>query len=241
MPARGEHLEPPQLPTAVAELCGDFRQGPQAALGHTFASLYVFGALAFPRPDRWLLDVDFHVLLHRCITNQERSAVRSLHGRLATKSALGGELDGYYILVEEAVRSDPPRSQVWPQTDNAWALHRAHVLAGRFFLLSGIDPRPVVRAPTWIELVEALEAELGFIRAHPEHAAYGVLNGCRVLYSFRRVTSLSRSTRQRNGRYRRCLMSGETSSRPRSASIARCRARPTCNSSSSVTLTSLPT
>ena len=45
--------------------------------------------------------------------------------------------------------------------DEAWALHRAHVLAGRYFLVTGIDPAEIVVPPTWAEL-----------------------DGARILYSF---------------------------------------------------------
>jgi hypothetical protein len=67
--------------------------------------------------------------------------------------------------------------------DDAWALHRAAVLAGRSALLAGRDPRDVVVAPAWAELEEALWSELAFVVAHPEHAAFGVLNACRIAYS----------------------------------------------------------
>lgn len=98
---------------------------------------------------------------------------------------LGGELVGHYILLEDAVGSEPPTSQVWEVRDSAWALHRAHVLAGRFFLLSGMNPFSILPPPTWLELEQALDAEVHYIRAHPEHAAYGILNGCRVINSLR--------------------------------------------------------
>jgi hypothetical protein len=180
---RHQHL--PQLPADVAQLCEEFQGGLESALGDSFASFYIFGALAFPRPDGWLLDVDFHVLLYRRITEAEGASVKALHEHLAAASRLGAELDGYYIQIEDAKRSEPPTSQVWAVQDGAWALHRAHVLAGRFFLLSGIDPRRILSPPVWPELRVALEAEMRFIRDHPEHAAFGILNGCRVLWSVR--------------------------------------------------------
>jgi hypothetical protein len=186
----------PELPADVAALCGELKAGLRMSLDDALASVYLYGALAFPHPKNWAVDVDFHALLSRSITDDERDAVRAMHRRLADASALGKELDGYYILMADAARSEPPVSQagVFPSasgslaaevTDEAWALHRAHVLAGRFALLHGDDPRGVLLPPTWKELEHALHAEMAYIDSHSEHPAYGILNACRILYSFR--------------------------------------------------------
>jgi hypothetical protein len=184
----------PELPADVAQLCEDFETGLRFSLGGALESLYLYGALAFPRPDRWQVDVDFHALLSRSITADEREAVQALHRRLSAADL--GELDGYYILVADAARATPPVSQVgaFPSsgaalvneaTDDAWALHRAHILARRFVLLHGDDPRAILVPPTWDELAQALGVELAYVESHPWHAAYGVLNACRILCSFR--------------------------------------------------------
>ena len=39
--------------------------------------------------------------------------------------------------------------------------------------------------PTWLELDAALRGELEFIETHPSAPAFGILNGARILYSFR--------------------------------------------------------
>lgn len=186
----------PELPADVAALCGQLKAGLRESLDDGLASLYLYGALAFPRPKNWAVDVDFHALLSRSITDDERDAVRAMHRRFADASALGKELDGYYVLMVDAAGSEPPVSQagVFPSTsgslvaevtDEAWALHRAHVLAGRFVLLHGDDPRGVLLPPTWDELEHALHGEMAYIDSYPEHPAYGILNACRILYSFR--------------------------------------------------------
>jgi hypothetical protein len=185
--AHPHHLsDRPRLPEDVRELCSDFRSGLKSALNDAFASLYIYGALAFPRPARWRVDVDFHVLVKRPLGNEERRNVTELHEALGRVSCLGEELDGHYILVDDAKRSVPPTSQAWEQLpDNAWALHRAHILAGRFIHLHGIDPREIVSPPTWTDLEVALDNELRFIETHPEFGAFGVLNACRLVHSFR--------------------------------------------------------
>src|SRR6185369_17575945 len=83
-----------------------------------------------------------------------------------------------------AARPEPPVHQLDPVIrDDAWALHRAHVLAGRYFLISGIDPRSIVPAPAWSELETALREELRFVETHPDARAFGILNAARVAYS----------------------------------------------------------
>jgi hypothetical protein len=125
------------------------------------------------------------VLVHRPLDDGHRGAIRRLYAELANASELGGDLDGYYVLVGDASGREPPLHQLdLGIRDDAWALHRAHVLAGRCFVVAGIDPRNIVAEPTWAELEEALLDELRFLETHPTAAAYGILNGTRILCSF---------------------------------------------------------
>ena len=175
----------PPLPDAVIALTDALQHGLAGILGRELAGLFLYGALAFPRPVEWLVDVDFHALVHRPLTHAERGEVRALYARLARASELGTELDGYYVLLSEAARAEPPRHQLdLTMRDEAWALHRAHVHAGRYFLLAGIDPREIVPRPAWAELEAALRAEMRFVETHPSAPAFGILNGARILYSF---------------------------------------------------------
>jgi hypothetical protein len=148
--------------------------------------LFLYGAVAFSRPPGWAIDFDFHALLTRPLTDRERAEIRALYARLAADTDLGGDLDGYFVLVDDARRAQPPVHQLDPTiSDGAWALHRAHVYAGRYVLIAGADPRTIIPAPSWQELDAALRAELEFVDEHPEPAAYGILNGARILWSFR--------------------------------------------------------
>lgn len=179
----------PPLSYGLARLFGQLTAGLRNVLGDNLVSFYSYGALAFPRPPQWRTDIDFHVLLARELTDDQRIGVQQLHRELAT---FGYDLDGYYLLVGDAHEASPPTSQVTglpatgaPEyaTDGAWALHRAHVLAGRFLLFAGTDPRPLLVTPTWAEMTDALNAEMAYVEAHPEHASFGILNSCRVLRS----------------------------------------------------------
>jgi hypothetical protein len=95
------------------------------------------------------------------------------------------DLDGWVISLDGAIGSEPPPHLILPELrDNAWALHRAHWLAGRCVVLHGPDPAAIVAAPSWAEQRAGLEAELAFLRGVPvEHSAYAVLNACRILRS----------------------------------------------------------
>jgi len=178
-------VESPALPDDALAVADALRRGLERILGDAFASLFLYGAVAFPRPDHWHVDFDFHVLLNRTLTATEHEAIRELYDELAKMSELGADLDGYYVLLADAARSAPPTHQLDPAVrDDAWALHRAHVHAGRYFLVAGRDPIAIVPEPAWSELEAGLRAELRFVNEHPGATAFGILNGCRILCSF---------------------------------------------------------
>lgn len=174
--------ELPEAPRAVTQT---FHDGLTATLGTKYAGLYLYGAVCFPPSP--VGDVDFHVLLTETLNDEERAAITALHDRLAKELPLGDEMDGYYITLADARTPALPATQHNPEVeDEAWALHRAHVHAGRFVAVHGPDPRTILPEPTWAELDAALEDELDWMddRALLEARAYCVLNLCRILYSF---------------------------------------------------------
>jgi hypothetical protein len=154
-------------------------------LGDALGSFFLYGAVAFDRPENWRIDFDFHVLLHRTLDDSDRAAIAQLYRDVGALSELGRDLDGYVVLLHEATGSEPPRHQLdLTICDDSWALHRAHVLAGRYVLVAGIDPQEVVPPPTWAELDEALHDEVKFLQLAADAPAFGILNGARVLYSY---------------------------------------------------------
>ena len=163
------------------------RGGLEDVLGDGFAGLFLYGAAVFPHPDAWRLDFDFHALVERPLGVAERDGVRAVYATLATQSELGRDLDGYFVLLRDATKSEPPVHQLDHSVrDEAWALHRAHVHAGRYVSICGVDPRDIVPVPTWPELDAALRSELAFILTHPDATAFGILNGARILASYDR-------------------------------------------------------
>ncbi len=175
----------PPLSDDVLAVAAALQHGYAAILGDGLASFFLYGAVAFDRPAGWRIDFDFHLLLHRPLSDSDRAAVKVLHAEVGTTCELGRDLDGYFVLFADAATSEPPHHQLDPSVrDEAWALHRAHVLAGRYFLVSGVDPAGVVAPPQWSELDAGLRAELAFVETHPEAPAFGILNGARILASF---------------------------------------------------------
>lgn len=163
-----------------------FAEGLKRVLGGKLHGAYIYGAAAFP-DDLPLGDIDFHVMLTGELTDGERLELERLHASLAERfPPLGGELDGYYILLGDTRLEVPPTSQVGRRArDNAWALHCEHVRAGRCIVLHGPPPMEVYPAASWQEIERALLDELDYVERHLcEYPAYCILNLCRLIYSF---------------------------------------------------------
>lgn len=178
------------LPEPAPQACERLRDGLLSILGSDLRALWVYGALTFPDPPA-LADIDTHGILRRSPDPQRARAIDELHEAIARD--LGVEWDSWYLLESDVRGSKPPRHAFRGNAvDTAWALHRAHWLAGRYVLLSGTEPSGLVLAPTWPELDEGLRSELFFIEQYvrdglddPHHAAFSIWNGCRILYSVR--------------------------------------------------------
>lgn len=167
-------------------ISGELKKGLQEVLGEKLYAAYVYGAAAF---DDSLPtgDIDFHIILKDHLTYTEKQALEDLHREFAEKfPPLGGELDGYYILLDDAKKNTPPRSEMWQcATDSAWALHREHISAGRYITLYDGDPREIYPPSSWTEIEYALLDEIRYINEHLyEYPDYCILNLCRLLYSF---------------------------------------------------------
>lgn len=153
------------------------------ALEDDLVSFFVYGAALFPRPARWRLDFDYHVFLARRPDEAKAERVRAVYADLPRRHALGRDLDGFQVLLEDARRAACPRDPVFGHVDLDWALHRAHVLGGKRVVVEGEDPQRIVRPPTLAEMERALVATVASVRRHPQHPEYGILSACRMLYS----------------------------------------------------------
>ncbi len=153
------------------------------ALGGGLNALYLYGAVTFPETEG-TGDLDYHAIMSGPVPDPVWAAYEAACVRLASVSGCD-DLDGWVISLDEARGSEPPLHLLRPGLrDNAWALHRAHWLAGHCVVLHGPDPAAIVPAPSWAEQRAGLEAELAFLLAVPaEDDAFAVLNSCRILRS----------------------------------------------------------
>ncbi|MBN1410387.1 MAG: DUF4111 domain-containing protein [Spirochaetales bacterium] len=171
----------------IKAVCDAFISALKDALSNKLYAAYIYGAAAFPDtlPTG---DIDFHVILNDTLTEDESSAITRIHEGLQEKyPPLGGELDGYYILLVNAKGRTPPQSVMWTKaTDFAWALHRKHILEGRVIRLYGPEPEEIYSEPTWDEIETALMSELEFASKNLlNYPDYCILNLSRLIYSFR--------------------------------------------------------
>jgi len=174
------------LPTEIESICQAFLVGLTHAIREKLFGVYLYGALAFPDAGP-VGDIDFHVILNAQLNNPEKSQILALHECLAHDfPPLGAELDGYYLLLEDACQVTPPSDQLRDDLkDVSWALHCAHIRAGRCIVLYGSDPLPIYPEVTWHALERALVGELEFIEQNLSRCqAYCVLNLCRLMYSY---------------------------------------------------------
>lgn len=174
------------LRAEIQNLCQAFLAGLNKALGEKLFGVYLYGALAFPDAGP-LGDIDFHVIVNSALDSQDRVVIQRLHATLTNDfPPLGGELDGYYILLDDARQRTPPQDQLRDGLhDVSWALHCAHIRRGRCIVLHGPDPLEVYPEVTWFELEQALTGELDFIVENlNRYPAFCVLNLCRLLYSY---------------------------------------------------------
>jgi hypothetical protein len=176
-------LELADLPADVRALTDGFLAELDATLGPRFVGMFQYGAVCFPPSP--ISDFDAHVIVDGPFDETDRRAVTSMIDRVRGERPRG-ELDVWYVTVDAMRSRSLPQTELRPGfRDEMWALHRAHVHAGRFVLVRGPDPRELMPEPVWEEIDEALQAELTSISEHlDEGGAYAVLNLCRLLYSY---------------------------------------------------------
>jgi hypothetical protein len=179
------------LPTNVRNACERLAQELEKALGENLIAMWLHGAATFDDRPKRLGDVDTHGVLANRPDRETAGLIEEIHE--SNGRQFGVEWDSWYILEREARGSRPPRHALLDNPpDHAWALHRAHWLAGQYVLLSGCAPSEIVQSPSWEDLKDSLRSELSYIeglvedgRDDPQHAAFAVWNASRIIYSAR--------------------------------------------------------
>lgn len=175
-----------KLPQEIQAVCNLLRDGLKVTLNDNLYGIYLYGAVVFPET-RYIQDVDFHVIVKRKLTANEKECIQKLHEELVVKfPQFRDELDGYYILQSDAQTISTPWHQIYPDLpDETWPLHVAHMRAGYCIVLCGPDPGSFLPEPTWQEITVGLDAALKHTLKHLEtYPDYCILNFCRLLYSY---------------------------------------------------------
>ena len=174
-----------ELPPEIQALCNRLLAGLKEALGDNLYGIYLYGAIVFPET-RYIQDIDFHVIVNTKLTSLEKEAIKRLHDELIEEFQISkDDLDGYYILLDDAQKLVTPWHQVYPDIpDDSWSLHIAHMKAGYCIVLYGAEPDTFLPEPTWSDLKASLDTTLAFTLKHIDiYPAYCILNLCRLLYS----------------------------------------------------------
>ena len=179
-------MEYKDLPSDVQEVCDRLVGKLRDILGEKLYGIYTYGAAVFPDSGP-VTDIDCHVILREPLNDRDREDIFRLYSELAgSYPTLGSELDVWYILFNDAQKNKPPRHYLRPNMyDESWALHSAHVRAGRYITLFGPEPDDIFPVPSWKEISEALDHEIEYIKNNLNYSAYCVLNLCRIMYSVR--------------------------------------------------------
>ena len=174
---------PPTAQAAWSELRVELR----AALGDELVAMWAHGGTTSIGDPAHVGDLDTYVVVSRRPDEPTARRIERAHDATATEHGI--EWDAWYIVAQDAARSDPP-SHAWREgrRDTCWAIHRAHWLAGRYVILHGAEPADIVIPPTWDELSHELDRELEHIERHvvegdtdPYEATYAILTGSRIL------------------------------------------------------------
>jgi hypothetical protein len=160
-----------------------------AILGSNLVALWAHGGTTFPDRPRRPGDLDAHVVVDRSLDEATSQSIQDAHERIGAEH--GVDWDTWYVLAADARRpQSPPHAFLAGRRDTAWALHRAHWLAGRYVHLYGQEPDTIVPAPTWAELDVDLRRELEHLERHvdegdndPYEATYAIFNASRILYA----------------------------------------------------------
>lgn len=173
-----------QLPSNARKVCEAFVGSLEVILDVNLHGIYMHGASVFPDSGP-VQDIDCHVILTGPLRSRDKDAILQLQRDLSERfPPLGGELDAYFILYEDAVKTHPLAHQLQPEIrDESWSLHCAHIRAKRYITLYGPPPKDIFPAPSWVEITTALEHELTFIQQNLQYPDYCVLNMCRIIFS----------------------------------------------------------
>jgi len=190
------------LPEAAAAAGLRLRDALADILGDDLVGAWIHGGTTFPDRSARAGDLDICAVI-ACADSSERTPrawradPASRPSRIyAAQAAIAGDygvdFDTSYLPAEEVgLRRLPSRAFERNSRESAWAVYRAHWLAGQYVHLHGHRPDELVVPPTAAELRRALDRELEHLERHvvegdagdPYEATYAIWNGCRILHT----------------------------------------------------------
>ena len=177
------------IPQVARTAWSRLRDELQAILGDDLVAMWAHGGTTFTDDPPGPGDLDTYVILNRPPDESTAQRIEDAHDAIAAE--LGIEWDAWYVLADDARQPEAPRHAYRPERrDTAWAINRAHWLAGRYAHLYGLEPSEIVPVPTADEINVDLSRELEHIERHivegdtdPYEATYALFNGSRILHA----------------------------------------------------------
>jgi hypothetical protein len=191
-----------QLPRVAADASLSLVEEMRAVFGADLMAAWFHGGTTFADRPRQIGDLDLSAVIAGAAPAERDPAIwsgdpesrpsRIYRAHRAIGRAHGIAFDVIYLLSSEMGGGEPPTDAFnvgRPITD--WPVLRAHLLAGQYVHLHGLDPERLVVPPTRAELEHALDRELEHLERHvfegdaadPYEATYAIWNGCRILYT----------------------------------------------------------
>jgi hypothetical protein len=178
-----------ELPDVARTAWTRLRDELQLILGDDLVAMWAYGGTTSTDDPPRSGDLDTYVIVQRRPDEQTAQRIEDVQNAIANE--LGVEWDAWYVFADDARRPDAPAHAFRDgRRDTAWAVNRAHWLAGRYALLYGTEPAGIVQAPAWAEIGVDLSRELEHIERHavegdtdPYEATYALFNGSRILHA----------------------------------------------------------
>ena len=206
---------PAPTPTPFADVNAILREvldGARTILGDRFVGMYLYGSLALGDFDPASSDIDFLVVTDADLPADRVAALQAMHDHIASSdSPWATEIEGSYISLDALRRYDPAHAR-HPLIDRGGRLRleqhetdtviKLHGLRERGIVLVGPPPRTLIDPISPDDLRRAAVDLMLFWWApmrsdptrlqHRDDQAYAVLTMCRMLYTLRHGTVVSK-------------------------------------------------
>jgi hypothetical protein len=190
----------PRLPAQASTLLHDLKAHLPVILGKNLVGIYLYGSVTQRAFDPSRSDIDGIVVTRRTLTDRQFRTLRTWMARKARANPWTRRVQLIFLLKNNVLTMNAPSclyqfGRLSRGTSDGNPIIWIDVL-DRGVVLSGAKPRSLVPTISATLLEQALEREIGYLRAEmirksrskwrdvPSYRAYVVLTLCRILYSF---------------------------------------------------------